>query len=189
MGYTIEHVTKQGVQTSDIYSYEFQEKRRIRLTGEVDDVMAEGVVAAIQYLDSVSDKEIEVIINSPGGSVTAGLAILDAMKEARSDIRTVCIGLGASMGALLVTCGGTKGKREIYPNAEMMIHQPLGGAQGQASDVQLTAVHLTKVKKNLVHLLAEATGKSPKKIIHDIDRNLWLDAQDAVAYGLVDRIR
>lgn len=189
MSFTINHTTKQGVQTTDIYSYELTEKRRIRLTGEVDDLMADHIISAIQYLDEISEKEIEMIINSPGGSVTAGLAILDAMKEARSDIRTVCTGIGASMGALLVACGGTKGKREIYPNAEMMIHQPLGGASGQASDVELTAVHLTRVKKKLVQLLADATEKPPKKINHDIDRNLWLDAKEAVAYGLVDRIR
>lgn len=189
MGFTINHATRQGVQTTDIFSYELAEKRRIRLTGEVDDVMADRIVSAIQYLDEVSTQDIEIIINSPGGSVTAGLAILDAMKEAKSDIRTVCMGLAASMGALLVACGGTKGKREIYPNAEMMIHQPLGGASGQASDVELTAIHLTKIKKNLVGLLSEATDKSPKKINHDIDRNLWLDAQMAVEYGLVDRIR
>lgn len=186
---TVKNVSKQGVETLDLFSNEFLHERRIRLTGEIDDVMADEMIAAIQYLDSVSDKEIELVVNSPGGAVNAGLAILDAMRAARSDIRTVCSGHAASMGALLVTCGGTKGKREIYPHAEMMIHQPLGGVCGQASDVQLTAVHLLKVKKKLVDLLADATDRPAKKIDIDIDRDLWLNAEEAVKYGLVDKIR
>ena len=183
------NVTRQGEEMLDLFSNEFLNHRRIRLTGPIDDAMYERIASAIQYLDAINHQDIEIVINSPGGSVSAGLAIYDAMKAAKSDIRSICIGEAASMGALLVACGGTKGKREIYPSAEMMIHQPLGGVSGQASDVQLTALHITKVKKKLVELLAEATNKSVKKVNQDIDRDLWLDAEEALAYGLVDIIR
>ena len=183
------HINKQGEEKLDLFSHEFLNERRIRLTGQIDDMMYERIAAAIQYLDSVSHRDIEMVINSPGGSISAGLAIYDAMKEAKSDIRTICTGAASSMAALLAACGGTKGKREIYPSAEMMIHQPLGGVNGQATDVQLTALHITKVKRKLVELLAEATEKSAKKINQDMDRDLWLNAEEALAYGLVDKIR
>lgn len=186
---TVKHITKQGVEYSDLYSYELNEKRRIRLTGIIDDEMAERIIASIQRLDDVSDKDIEMIIDSPGGEGTAGLAILDAMQEAKSEIRTICSGKALSMAAMLIACGGTKGKREIYPNAEMMIHQPWGGVSGQASDVQVMAAHLVEVKQKMVKLLANATGKSMRQIRADMDRDFWLDAESAVAYGLVDRVR
>ena len=182
------NISKHGEEMVDLFSNEFLKHRRIRLTGPIDDGMYEQIVSAIQYLDSVNHQDIEIVINSPGGNVTSGLAIYDAMRAAKSDIRTICIGEAASMGALLVACGGTKGKREIYPSAEMMLHQPLGGVSGQATDVQLTALHITKVKKKLVELLAEATGKPFAKIDHDIDRDLWLNAEEALDYGLVDKI-
>ena len=174
------HLTKQGEEMLDLFTNEFLNERRIRITGVIDDMVSERIVSAIQYLDSVNHKDIEIVINSPGGAITAVMAIYDAMKEAKSDIRTVCSGQAASMGALLVACGGTKGKREIYPSAEMMLHQPLGGVSGQATDLQLTALHITKVKKKLVELLAEATDKPAKKINQDIDRDLWFDAKEAV---------
>lgn len=183
------NVTKEGVESMNLFSYEFLNHRRIRLTGPIDEITADKVIAAIQYLDNINHRDIEVVINSPGGTISAGLAIYDAMKEAVSDIRTVCSGEAASMGALLMACGGTKGKREIYPSAEMMLHQPLGGVSGQATDLQLTAIHITKIKKKLVALLAEATGNTAKTINQDIDRDLWLNAEEALAYGLVDKIR
>ena len=186
---TVKHITKQGVEYSDLFSYELNEKRRIRLTGTIDEDAADRIIASIQYLDIVSDKDIEVVINSAGGEGTAGLAILDAMKEARSDIRTICCGKGLSMAAMLIACGGTKGKREIYPNAEMMIHQPWGGVTGQVSDVEVMAARLTEVKRKMIGLLSDATGKSLRRISQDMDRDFWLNAEDAVAYGLVDRIR
>lgn len=183
----IKDITKQGVEQWDLFSYEYMQ-RTIRITGEINDQVADEVMAKIAYLDSVNQKPIKIIINSPGGSVSAGLAILDAMDAAKSEIETVCTGMAASMGAFLVTCGGSKGKRSITKHAEMMIHQPLGGASGQATDVQLTAMHLTKVKKKLAEMLAEATEKSVKKISNDIDRDYWMNAEEAVKYGLVDFI-
>ena len=186
---TVKHITKQGIEYNDLFSYELNEKRRIRITGEIDEKMAEWIVAAIQCLDENSSKDIEIVINSPGGEGAAGLAILDAMLEARADIRTICSGRALSMAAMLVACGGTKGKREIYPNAEIMFHQPWGGVTGQVSDVQVMAAHMVQIKEKMAGLLAEATGKSVEQISLDMDRDFWLNAEDAVAYGLVDRIR
>lgn len=183
----IKKVTKQGTEQFDLFSYEFTQ-RVIRITGEINDTLADEVMAKITYLDSIGHEPIKMIINSPGGSVSAGLAILDTMLSAKSEIHTVCTGIGASMGAFLVTCGGTKGKRAITKNAEMMIHQPLGGVSGQASDVQLVAIHISEIKKKLNRMLAEATGQSYKKIQHDADRDFYLSAESAVKYGLVDFI-
>ncbi len=180
-------VSKRGKEESDLMSHEFNQ-RIIRITGDIDDAMADEVSAKISYLDSIGKEPIKVIVNSGGGTVSSGLVILDSMKGAKSEIHVVCTGMAASMAAFLVACGGEKGHRYITPNAEMMIHQPLGGVSGQASDVQLAAEHIIRIKKRITFLLAEATGKTEKQISRDIDRDLWLDAHEAVAYGLVDRI-
>ena len=186
---TVVEQSSRGERAFDIFSRLLRE-RIIFLGTPIDDMVANLVVAQMLLLDSENpEKDIMLYINSPGGSVTAGFAIYDTMQHIRSDVSTICLGQAASMGALLVACGGTKGKREIYPSAEMMLHQPLGGVSGQATDLQLTALHITKIKKNLVELLAEATGKPEKEINQDIDRDLWLDAEEAVDYGLVDKIR
>lgn len=183
----IKKTTKQGVEQYDLFSYEFQQ-RVIRITGEINDQEADEFMVKLAYLDALNHDPIKIIINSPGGSVSSGLAMLDAMNAAESEIETVCTGVAASMGAFLVACGGRKGKRSITKNAEMMIHQPMGGISGQAADVRLTAIHLVKVKKKLVLMLAKATGKSAKKIGDDMDRDYWLNAEEAVKYGLVDFI-
>lgn len=188
MAVLIDNITKQGNRQTDLFSWEFQEKRTIRLTGEISDALADEIIAKLEYLDSCSHQPIRMVINSPGGSVTSGLAVLDAMRRTQSPVHTVCTGLAASMAAVLAACGGSRGERCITPHAEMMIHQPLGGISGQASDVQVMALQLTKTKDLLIALLAEATGKTREQISTDIDRNYWLDAKAAVAYGLADRI-
>lgn len=171
----------------DLFSWEFENMRKIRLTGQVTDAVADEVRAKLEYLDAKGHGDIIIYINSPGGSVTAGLSIVDAMNNCKSDIQTVCTGIAASMGAFLVSCG-TKGKRSIEKNAELMIHQPLGGAYGQASDVELIAEHMCKVKRKLNEILARNTGKPLKQIIVDTDRDYYLGAEEAVEYGLVDKI-
>lgn len=185
---TIKDVNKQGPEKWDLFSWEFAAERKIRLTGEITDQMADEAAAGIEYLDRVGKRPITVVINSPGGSVSAGFAILDAMDAAESEIITVCTGMAASMGAFLAACGGAKGKRFITKNAEMMIHQPLGGAYGQSSDVQVTANHLAKTKKKMVQMIAAAAGKSEETVEADIDRDYWLDAKEAVEYGLADAV-
>lgn len=180
-------VNKCGKQEQDLFSWEFEHMRKIRLTGQITDMVADEVRAKLEYLDEKNHEDIIMYINSPGGSVTAGLSIMDAMNRCKSDIKTVCTGIGASMGAFLVACG-TKGKRAIEHNAELMIHQPLGGAYGQASDVERTAEHMCKVKKRLNTILARNTGRDIKQIVVDTDRDYYLSAEEAVEYGLVDRI-
>ena len=158
------------------------------LTEEVNEVTASLVVAQLLFLDSEDpDKDIHFYINSPGGSVSAGLAIYDTMQLVRADVSTICMGMAASMGAFLLA-GGAKGKRYILPNAEVMIHQPLGGAQGQASDIKITADHILATKDRLNRIMAENTGKDLATIEKDTDRDNWLTAEQAVAYGLVDQI-
>lgn len=158
------------------------------LTEEVNEVTASLVVAQLLFLDSEDpDKDIHFYINSPGGSVSAGLAIYDTMQLVRADVSTICMGMAASMGAFLLA-GGQKGKRFILPNAEVMIHQPLGGAQGQASDIKITADHILATKDRLNRIMAANTGKDLATIEKDTDRDNWLTAEQAVAYGLVDQI-
>lgn len=179
-------VTQSGVMASDTYSDEFAQ-RRIYLTGQIDEQMASDICAQINYLASQNDEEIYLIIQSPGGSVSAGLSILDTMNSCKCDICTVVMGEAASMGALLAS-SGTKGKRMIGENAEMMIHQPLGGARGQASDIERTAAHIVKIKNKLHRILSQNTGRSYKQICTDCDRDHWLDADESIEYGLVDQI-
>jgi len=178
---------KQGKNAVDLHSYEFFELRRIHLTGEVNDTSADEIIAQIEYLARKSSDDITLIINSPGGAVSAGLAIYDAIRRCGCDVSTVCTGIAASMGAFLLS-SGTRGKRCITPMAEVMIHQPLGGVQGQASDIARAAAHINVVKERLNDILAENTGKPVEVIARDTDRDTYLSAAEAVEYGLVDSI-
>lgn len=171
----------------DIYS-RLLEDRIVFLNGEVDDNSANLIVAQLLYLEGKNpDKDIFLYINSPGGSVTAGLAIYDTMKYIKCDVSTICVGMAASMGAFLLA-GGSKGKRFALPNSEIMIHQPLGGAQGQATDVQIRTMHLLKTKERLNKILSENTGKPLEIIEKDTDRDNFMSAEDAKEYGIIDDI-
>tara|TARA_R110000787_G_scaffold183821_2_gene295685 strand:+ start:189 stop:827 length:639 start_codon:yes stop_codon:yes gene_type:complete len=179
--------TAKGERSYDIYSRLLKE-RVIFLCGQVEDHMANLIVAQLLFLESESpDKDIYLYINSPGGSVTAGMAIYDTMKFIKPNISTVCIGQAASMGAFLLS-GGTKGKRYCLPNARVMIHQPLGGFQGQASDIEIHAKEILYIKDKLNRLMAEHTGQPLEKVSGDTDRDNFLSAESAVEYGLVDAI-
>ncbi len=179
--------TSKGERSYDIYSRLLKE-RVIFLTGQVEEHMANLIVAQLLFLESESpEKDIFLYINSPGGSVTAGLAIYDTMKFIKPDISTVCIGQAASMGAFLLS-GGAKGKRFCLPNARVMIHQPLGGFQGQASDFEIHAKEILHIKDKLNRLMAEHTGQDVEKVANDTDRDNFLSAQEAVDYGLVDSV-
>lgn len=179
--------TAKGERSYDIYSRLLKE-RVIFLCGQVEDHMANLIIAQLLFLESESpEKDIFLYINSPGGSVSAGLAIYDTMQFIKPDISTVCIGQAASMGAFLLT-GGEKGKRYCLPNARVMIHQPLGGFQGQASDFEIHAKEILYIKEKLNRLMSEHTGQPFDKISHDTDRDNFLSAEAAVEYGLVDAI-
>ena len=179
--------TDSGERSFDIYS-RLLEDRVIFLSGPVTAELANLVVAQLIYLESKDPtKDISLYINSPGGEVTAGLAIYDTMKYIRCDVSTICIGMAASMGAFLLS-SGTKGKRYALPNSEIMIHQVLGGAQGQASDVEIHTRHLLKTKERLNTLLAENVGKSVEEVERDTDRDNFLSAEEAKAYGIVDEV-
>ncbi|MBP3914306.1 MAG: ATP-dependent Clp endopeptidase proteolytic subunit ClpP [Lachnospiraceae bacterium] len=184
--YVIEQ-TAQGERSYDIYSRLLKE-RIIFLGEEVNDVTASLVVAQLLFLESEDPgKDISLYINSPGGSVTAGMAIYDTMQYIKCDVSTICIGMAASMGAFLLA-GGAKGKRQALPNAEIMIHQPSGGTSGKASDMLIDADHILKTRKKLNELLAQNTGKDLQEIERDTDRDHWLTAEDAVAYGIIDSV-
>ncbi len=184
--YVVEQTGK-GERSYDIYS-RLLEDRIIFLTGEINDAVADTVVAELIYLEGKDPgKDICLYINSPGGSVSAGLAIYDTMNYIKCDVQTICIGLAASMGAFLLS-SGTKGKRFALPNSEVMIHQPLGGAQGQASDIKIMADHILKTKQKLNTILSQNTGKPYEVIERDTDRDNYLSAEEAKAYGLVDEI-
>lgn len=184
--YVIEQ-TNQGERSYDIYSRLLAE-RIIFLVGEVDDSMAASITAQLLYLEAMdTEKDIQIYINSPGGSVSAGLAIYDTMQYIKCDVSTNCIGLAASMGSFLLA-GGTKGKRYALPNAEVMIHQVLGGAQGQATDVEITTKHLLKTKEKLNRMLAENTGKDYDIICAATERDNWMSAQEAMEFGIIDKV-
>lgn len=171
----------------DIYS-RLLEDRIVFLNGEIDNNVANIIVAQLIYLEGKNpNKDIFLYINSPGGSVSAGMAIYDTMKYIKCDVSTICIGLAASMGAFLLA-GGTKGKRFALPNSEIMIHQPLGGAQGQASDIQIQANHIQKIKNNINRILSENTGKPFEIIEKDTDRDNYMSAEEAKEYGVIDEI-
>lgn len=179
--------TSRGERSYDIYSRLLKD-RIIFLGEEVTDVSASLVVAQLLFLESEDPgKEISLYINSPGGSVSAGLAIYDTMNYIKCDVETICIGLAASMGAFLLA-GGTKGKRFALPNAEIMIHQPSGGAKGQATDIQIVADNILKTKKQLNTILAENTGKPYEVIAADTERDNYMSAQEAKEYGLIDGV-
>lgn len=171
---------------TDLYS-SLLEQRIVLLNEPVTSALAGSVVSQLLWLDSVSDADIYLHINSPGGSVSDGLAIYDTMQHLRSDVATICMGMAASMAAVLLA-GGAPGKRQILPNAEVMIHQPLGGTQGQAADILIHAQHMEYTRDKLNRILSKHTGKSLKRIQKDTDRDTWLTANDAVEYGLVDNI-
>ncbi len=179
--------TNRGERSYDIYSRLLKD-RIIFLSGEIDDYTANLVVAQMLFLEMEDpDKEINLYINSPGGSVTAGMAIYDTMQYLRCPVATLCIGMAASMGAFLL-CAGAKGMRRVLPNAEVMIHQPLGGARGQATDIAIQAENILKIKKKLNTILAQRTGQSLEKVEADTERDHYLDAEEALAYGIVDEI-
>ncbi len=184
--YVIENTGK-GERSYDIYS-RLLEDRIIFLTGEINDAVADTVVAQLIYLEGQDpDKDICLYINSPGGSVTAGMAIYDTMNYIKCDVTTICIGMAASMGAFLLS-SGAKGKRFALKNSEIMIHQPLGGAQGQASDIKIQADHIIKTKHKLNSILAENCGKPYEVLEKDTDRDNYLSAEEAKEYGLIDDI-
>ncbi len=170
----------------DIFSRLLKE-RIIFLSGEINDSMANTVVAQLLYLDSLGNDDISIYINSPGGVISAGMAIYDTMNFIKSDVSTICVGIAASMGAFLLS-SGTKGKRFILPNADVMIHQPLGGAEGQATDIKIASERILNLKNRLNKILAKNTGKNLKRIERDTERDNYLDANEAVGYGLVDKI-
>lgn len=184
--YVIER-TSNGERSYDLFSRLLND-RIVMLQGEVTDDMAATITAQLLYLESVDpDKDISLYINSPGGSVSAGLAIYDTMNYIKSDVSTICMGTAASMGAFLLS-SGAKGKRFCLPNAEVMIHQPLGGAQGQATEMEITVNHILNTKKRLNRILAANTGHDIEQIAKDTDRDNWLSAEDALEYGLIDAI-
>ncbi|MDD5887997.1 MAG: ATP-dependent Clp protease proteolytic subunit [bacterium] len=170
----------------DIFSRLLKD-RIIFLSGEINDTLANSIVAQLLYLDSLGDEDIALYINSPGGSISSGMAIYDTMNFIKSDVSTICVGIAASMGAVLLS-SGAKGKRFILPNADVMIHQPLGGAEGQASDIKIVSERMLNLRERLNKILAKNTGKNLKKIEHDTERDNYLSANEAINYGLVDKI-
>ena len=185
--YVIEQTSRGGERSYDIYSRLLKE-RIIFLADEVNDQTASLVVAQLLFLESEDpNKDIQLYINSPGGSVTAGMAIYDTMQYIKCDVSTICIGMAASMGAFLLS-SGAKGKRLALPNAEVMIHQPSGGAKGQATEIQIVAENILKTKKKLNEILAANTGQSVEKIAEDTERDNFMSAEEAKAYGLIDEI-
>jgi len=175
-----------GERSYDIYS-RLLKNRIILLTGEINDSTSSNIVAQLLYLDSLGNEDISLYINSPGGSVSAGMAIYDTMNFIKSDVTTICIGMAASMGAFLLA-GGAKGKRFALPNAEVMIHQPSGGARGQATEIRIHAENILKTKRKLNEILAANTGKSIEEIERDTERDNFMSAEEAKAYGLIDEI-
>ena len=183
---TVIEKTHSGERAFDLYSRLLKD-RIVFLTGEIDDISANIVISELLYLDSLNNNEISLYINSPGGSITAGMAIYDTMNYIKSDVRTIVVGMAASMGAFILACG-TPGKRCALPNAEVMIHQPLGGAQGQATEIKIAAERIIKLKKKLNEILAIKTKKTIKKINIDTERDCFMDAREALDYGLIDEI-
>ncbi len=179
--------TNRGERSYDIFSRLLND-RIIMLCDEVNDASASLVVAQLLYLEGQDpDKDISLYINSPGGSISAGMAIYDTMKYIKCDVSTICVGMAASMGAFLLS-SGTKGKRYALPNSEVIIHQPLGGAQGQASDIKIHADHIIAIKEKLNRILSEQTGQPLDVIYKDTDRDNFMTAQEALEYGLVDKV-
>ena len=175
-----------GERSYDIFSRLLKD-RIILLSGEIDDNLASVVVSELLYLDSINHDDISLYINSPGGSITAGMAIMDTMNFIKSDVATICLGMSASMGAFLLSCG-KKGKRYILPNAEVMIHQPLGGVNGQATEIKIVAERILKLRDKLNQILANNTGKDLETIAQDTERDYFMDSNEAFNYGIVDKV-
>lgn len=179
--------TNRGERSYDLYS-RMLEDRIVFLNGEVNDISANIIIAQLIYLEAKDpDKDISLYINSPGGSVTAGMGIYDTMNFIRPDVSTICVGMAASMGAFLLSAGA-KGKRVSLPNSEIMIHQPLGGAQGQATDIMIQAEHIGKIKDKMTRILAENCGQPIEKVARDVERDHYMSAREALEYGLIDKI-
>ncbi|MBL7572748.1 ATP-dependent Clp endopeptidase proteolytic subunit ClpP [Staphylococcus saccharolyticus] len=184
---TVIETTNRGERAYDIYSRLLKD-RIIMLGSQIDDSVANSIVSQLLFLQAQdSEKDIYLYINSPGGSVTAGFAIYDTIQHIKPDVQTICIGMAASMGSFLLAAGA-KGKRFALPNAEVMIHQPLGGAQGQATEIEIAANHILKTREKLNRILAERTGQSIEKIQQDTDRDNFLTAEEAKEYGLIDEV-
>ena len=183
---TVIEKSNMGERAYDIYSRLLKD-RIIILSGEIDDNLANSIVAQLLYLDSINNDTINLYINSPGGSITSGMAIYDTMNFIKSDVSTICIGMAASMAAFLLS-SGKKGKRFCLPNSEVMIHQPLGGAQGQATEIKIAAERILKLKDKLNTILAKNTGKSLKQIERDTERDNFMDSNEALEYGIIDNV-
>ena len=183
---TVIEKSSTGERAYDIYS-RLLENRIIILSGEIDDNMANIIIAELLYLDSISNDDIDIYINSPGGSITSGMAIYDTMNFIKSDVSTTCLGIAASMAAFLLSCG-SKGKRFILPNGEVMIHQPLGGVTGQATDIDIVAKRIISLRKKLNNILAKNTKTPIEQIEKDTDRDYYMSASEALNYGIVDKI-
>ena len=175
-----------GERSYDIFSRLLKD-RIIILSGEIDDNLANIIVSELLYLDSINNNDISLYINSPGGSITAGMAIMDTMNYIKSNVSTICIGMAASMAAFLLSCG-EKGKRYILPNAEVMIHQPLGGVNGQATEIKIVAERILSIKDKLNRMLSQNTGQGLKRIEQDTERDHFLTAKETLDYGIVDKI-
>ncbi|MFL1897000.1 ClpP family protease [Aquimarina sp. 2-A2] len=171
----------------DLIEHKFLEERSVFLWSQVDDKSAKHVIDRLMYLDMINDKEIKLYINSPGGYVTSGFAIYDTIKALKSPVSTICTGLAASMGSILLSVG-EKGKRFIQPHAKVMIHQPSGGARGQASNIEIQATEILKTKELSARILAENCGQDFEKVLKDFNRDYWMDAQESLEYGIVDGI-
>jgi ATP-dependent Clp protease protease subunit len=184
---TVIEKTFDGERAYDIYSRLLKD-RIIFLGGHIDDAVANTVIAQLLFLESEdTKKDVQMYVNSPGGSVASTLAIMDTMNHIKPDVATTCVGMAASGGAWVLS-GGAKGKRFALPNADIMIHQPLGGTEGQASDIAITAEHILKTKKNLIKIMAKNTGKSETQIEKDLDRDFYMSAEEAKKYGIIDKI-
>ena len=183
---TIIEKTTEGERIYDIYSKLLQ-NRIIILSGEINDQLSNLIIAELLYLDSISNEDIELYINSPGGSITSGMAIYDTMNYIKSDVSTICLGLAASMAAFLLSCGN-QGKRYALPNSEIMIHQPLGGISGQATEIDIAAKRIIKLRKKLNTILAKNSKKTLKKVEKDTERDYYMDANEALKYGIIDKI-
>lgn len=184
---TVIEKTNFGERAYDIYSRLLKENI-IFLGGSIDDHLANIIIAQLLFLNAEdSKKDITLYVNSPGGSVTAGLAIIDTMNNIKNDVSTVCVGVAASMGAIILS-SGAKGKRFALPNSEVMIHQPLGGVEGQASDIEITAKHILKIRENINKMLSKNTGQPISKIEEDVDRDFFMSAEEAKKYGIIDKV-
>lgn len=183
---TVIEKSNQGERAYDIYS-RLLKNRIVILSGEINDDTANVIIAELLYLDSLNDNDIQLYINSPGGSITAGMAIYDTMNFIKSDVSTTCVGMAASMAAFLLSCG-KKGKRYCLPNSEVMIHQPLGGVQGQATEIDIVAKRIVNLRKKLNTILSKNTNKTLKQIEKDTDRDYYMNAFEALDYGIIDKI-